>query len=173
MRVPSPGFPAFPGSQASSFLPVQLRFRDEIFSHKSDFPDSRGNFLFFDEPTGLIVPCKDFPVQNILIFRLFAEHQADGCPRFVPETPEFRRGSRARCTPAPRSEDGKRYCSCLKDGSKESQEQGWQKYAARLRPPRGHRQCFPRFPLGKNPKNRKMRYGKARKYHYGHHKNEV
>ena len=122
----------------------------------------------------LLLYRKDFPAQNILTFRLFAEHQADGCPPIrVGKTPRFRKGSRARCTPAPRSEDGKRYCSCLKDGSKESQEQGWQKYTARLRPPRGHRQRFPRFLPGKNPKNRKMRYGKARKYHYGHHKNAV
>lgn len=78
MRIPSPGFPTFPGSQASSFLPIQLLFRDEIYSHKSDFPDSRGIFNFFDEPKGLIVPCKDFPAQNILTCRLFAEHQADG-----------------------------------------------------------------------------------------------
>ena len=55
-----------------------------LFSQER-FSRFEGDFLFFDEPTGLIVSCKDFPAQNILVFRLFAEHQADGCSRFVPE----------------------------------------------------------------------------------------
>lgn len=173
MRVPSPGFPAFPGSQASSFLPVQLRFRDEIFSHKSDFPDSKGIFYFLMNK-GADCPLQGFSgAEHPDLPSLCRTSSGRMSPIRAGKTPGFRKGSRARYTPAPRSEDGKRYCSCPKYGSKESQEQGWQKYAARLRPPRGHRQCFPRFLPGKNPKNRKMRYGKARKYHYERRKNEV
>lgn len=64
-----PGFVIFAGPTA---FPGRNLFSQKRFSR------FEGDFLFFDEPTGLIVPCKDFPAQNILTCRLFAEHQADG-----------------------------------------------------------------------------------------------
>lgn len=92
----------------------------------------------------------------------------EAMPTFLAgRTSGFRKDRLARWLPSPRSEGGKRYCSCLTHGSKGFPWQGFQRQATMSLPPRRHRWHFPRFLPGKVLTERRTRRRKGERPRHG------
>ena len=92
----------------------------------------------------------------------------EAMPAFLAgRTSGFRKDRLARWLPSPRSEGGKRYCSCLTHGSKGFPWQGFQRQATMSLPPRRHRWHFPRFLPGRVLTERRTRRRKGEKPRHG------